>query len=122
VLASAPGEFGSLQPGIRSAAAVPGLPARLHTPADEPTDCRSSELSIIAGFWFSICSNILTKRVVLASLAAFVGSPGPQHPIPNSWICLAFLWLMILQQSRSAQGWWVRLPNRGTGVLCCVRG
>ena len=54
VLASGPGEFGSLQPGIHSAAAVPGLPARLHTPADEPTDCRSCELSIIAGLVLSL--------------------------------------------------------------------
>src|SRR6516162_4919649 len=50
VLASGRGEFGSPQPGTRSGGATPGSPAQVHTPVDEPTGCRSCELSIIADF------------------------------------------------------------------------
>jgi hypothetical protein len=49
VLASGRGEFGSPHPGTRSAGVTPGSPA-LHTPVDEPTDCPSCELFIIADF------------------------------------------------------------------------
>src|SRR5215472_9365128 len=49
VRASALAELDSLPPSTRFGAAVPGSPALLHTPGDEPTDCRSCQPSIIAG-------------------------------------------------------------------------
>ena len=52
-----------------------------------------------AGFWLSgvVCVVLAFLKlagggsvVVVASLSAVVGSPGPQHPIHNCWVCLAF--------------------------------
>ena len=69
-----------------------------------------------AGFWLSgvVCVVLAFLKlagggsvVVVASLSAVVGSPGPQHPIHNCWVCLAFFSLMMVQQkkqSRSVQG------------------
>src|SRR5215467_447268 len=44
---TAPAELDFPQPGTRFGGAVPGSPAPLHTPGDEPTDCVPWELSII---------------------------------------------------------------------------